>query len=208
MRCALVVAAVAVVLAVSGCTSGAAPGSGSPGPVDLVGFAADGVVVGQGGVIQVDGSPAELCLGGVMDSYPPQCAGGVPLVGWEWEAIEGWETASGVTWGDYAVWGEWDGEALAVTGAIMLALYDPMPYTSPLLDPANRGDTSEAELLRIQEDLQAQTPFPVLGSWTENGYLFASVIYDDGRLQSWFDESYGADRVATVGALQPVDVTE
>ncbi len=208
MRSALLVVAAAVVLTVAGCASSAVPGSGSPGPVQLVGFAADGTVVGQGGVIQADGSPAELCLGGIMDSHPPQCAGGIPLADWDWSALDGHETASEVTWGDYAVWGEWDGETLTVTDAVLLALYDPMPRVEPLRYPANRGDTPEDHLLGIQDGLHDEAPFPVLGAWPENGYLFASVIYDDGRLQSWFDETYGADRVVAVSALQPVDLTE
>ena len=208
MRSTLVAIAAVAALALSGCASTAAPGSGSPDPTQLTGFAAEGLVVGQGGVIQKAGSPAELCLGGVLESYPPQCAGGVPLAGWDWDALDGHETASGVTWGDYAVWGEWDGETLTVTDAVLLALYDPMPQTEPLRDPANRGDTSEDQLLGIQEGLHDEAPFPVLGSWPENGYLFATVIFDDGRLQSWFDETYGTDRVVAVSALQPVDSTE
>ena len=56
----------------------------------------------------------QLCLGGVQDSYPPQC-GGPDLLGWDWDAVATKESASGTTWGDYTVVGTWDGEALTLT---------------------------------------------------------------------------------------------
>ena len=54
----------------------------------------------------------------------------------------------------------------------MLALYDPMPVVDPLLDPENAGDTPEAELTRIQDELTESSPFPILSSGQMNGYLF------------------------------------
>ena len=56
----------------------------------------------------------QLCLGGTLDSYPPQC-GGPDLVGWDWDQAPTKESASGTTWGDYTVVGTWDGEALTLT---------------------------------------------------------------------------------------------
>lgn len=56
----------------------------------------------------------QLCLGGVADSYPPQC-GGPDVVGWDWGAVEGEEAESGTTWGDYTLVGTWDGERLSLT---------------------------------------------------------------------------------------------
>jgi hypothetical protein len=46
----------------------------------------------------------QLCLGGQADSYPPQC-GGPDIVGWDWAAVEGAETANGTTWGSFHVVG-------------------------------------------------------------------------------------------------------
>jgi hypothetical protein len=46
----------------------------------------------------------QLCLGGVMESYPPQC-GGPDIVGWDWAAVAEKESASGTTWGTYHVVG-------------------------------------------------------------------------------------------------------
>lgn len=56
-----------------------------------------------------DGDGAELCLGGVAESLPPQC-GGPRLIGWAWGDHAGdFEEAGGVRWGDFAVVGTYDG---------------------------------------------------------------------------------------------------
>ena len=55
-----------------------------------------------------------LCLGGVLLSLPPQC-GDVPIAGWDWDAVEGEETAGGTTWGSYHVVGRYDAETFTVT---------------------------------------------------------------------------------------------
>ncbi|MFW6091350.1 MAG: hypothetical protein ACODAF_05695 [Actinomycetota bacterium] len=56
----------------------------------------------------------QLCLGGVNDSLPPQC-GGPDIVGWSWEDVDEYETASGTTWGSYTVVGTYDGDAFTLT---------------------------------------------------------------------------------------------
>lgn len=56
-----------------------------------------------------------LCLGAMAMSYPPQC-GDVPIANWDWDAVEGEETASGASWGQYHVVGTYDGETFTVTG--------------------------------------------------------------------------------------------
>lgn len=56
----------------------------------------------------------QLCLGIVLESYPPQC-GGPDVIGWDWHAVDGEEAANGTTWGTYTVVGTWDGEALTLT---------------------------------------------------------------------------------------------
>jgi hypothetical protein len=57
---------------------------------------------------------SQLCLGGVELSNPPQC-GGPDIVGWDWDAIDDEESASGTTWGTYSVIGTWDGERFTIT---------------------------------------------------------------------------------------------
>lgn len=204
-RALLLLAAPALLLAA--CATPAQPGdgghvgsdgSGEPSPI-----AAKGEVVGQGTILQKDGEDAQFCLGGVMESYPPQCSGPV-VVGWEWPEDGMWESASGVTWGTYAVVGEWDGVQFTPTQpAIPLALYDPMrPEPDPRSDPANAGDNDEALLLRIQDELHAWTDVTVLTSHPDNGYLWATVYYDDGTTQSYLDEVYGPDVVVVQSAFR------
>ncbi len=41
-----------------------------------------------------------LCVGAILQSYPPQCAGHVRLVGWDWADLTNETVASGITWVD------------------------------------------------------------------------------------------------------------
>lgn len=70
----------------------------------------------------------QLCLGGVAESYPPQC-GGPDVVGWDWAAVDGAESAAGTTWGTYRVVGTWDGDRLTLTEP-------PGPPDAPVDGPA------------------------------------------------------------------------
>jgi hypothetical protein len=67
----------------------------------------------------------ELCLGGVAESYPPQC-GGIPIANWDWSLVQGEEAASGTTWGSFHVVGRYDGSTFTVT--------DAGPYQQPSPD--------------------------------------------------------------------------
>jgi hypothetical protein len=175
------------------------------------GIPAEGEVAGQGTVLQIDAQTPQLCLGAVAESYPPQC-GGPEILDWNWDAVDLEETASGVTWGTYAVVGTWDGTRFTLTQpAIPLALYDPMPFDpDPRMDPANAGDNSEETLLAIQEDLtedvnNGSNPWPILSSWPDNGYLFVTVEYDDGTIQAYYDGLYGPDTIAIQSALRDLE---
>lgn len=203
-RVALLAAVTAALVLLGACATG--PGDAPPAsgpavdpPADVI--AAPGPVGGQGTVIQSGDAPPEFCLGPVMESYPPQCSG-PELVGWDWNAADGEETSGDVTFGAYAVFGGWDGVKLTVTGAIMLALYDPMPFIDPLVDPANTGDATESDLTRIQDELTASAPFEILSMSQANGYLFVQVVYDDGSIQAWADDHYLPDMVAIRSALR------
>lgn len=137
-----------------------------------------------------------------MESYPPQCSG-PEIIGWDWTAVDNSESANGVTWGTYAVQGTWDGAAFSITRPpIPLALYDPPADIDPRTDPANPGSGRESELEALQQDLYEANPASLM-SWIENGYLFVTVIYDDGTLQSAYDAEYGSDIVAVQSSLKP-----
>ncbi|HEX5858223.1 MAG TPA: hypothetical protein VFY91_08960 [Microbacterium sp.] len=160
-----------------------------------------GEVVAQGTVMDVGGE-VELCLGPIMESYPPQCDG-IPMDIWSWDNIEGSETSGDATWGAYAVQGTYDGEAFSVTQPpVMLALYDPMPFPDPT--GGEPGGTDEATLAQIQEELPGLLGAHHLASYTENGYVWADVVWDDGTLQDAADADYGDGVVVIRSAMRPV----
>ena len=205
--CGVVLAAAGAALLLTGCADGQMGGAGDglqigpAAPPAMI--AADGEVLGQGTVLQLDGDAANFCLGAVAESFPPQCSG-PEIVNWDWSSVDGEESASGVTWGSYAVQGTWDGARFTVTQPpIMLALYDPMAVVDPHRDPGNAGTTPEARLQEIQEELP-DGPVEFLSSGAQNGYLFVSVVYDDGQIQTYFDELYGPDIIVVEAALRPI----
>ncbi|HWL79039.1 hypothetical protein [Microbacterium sp.] len=62
-----------------------------------------------------DGDGAELCLGAMAASYPPQC-GGPSMIGWDWNRYVGqFEEAAGVRWGLFILTGTYDPAADAFT---------------------------------------------------------------------------------------------
>lgn len=225
-RMALPFAAVSVVaMALTGCGAVGVPGSASPdSPVasspdtspsphapsavpsadGAWGIAAPGEVLAQGTVLQQEEGPPQLCLGGVLESYPPQCAGPVTVNKWDWNEVEQSETAAGVTWGSYAVQGTWDGTTFTRTGEpIPLSLYDPLADIDPRMDPANPGTGGQTELEQLEVQL-LEANQRILTSSVVNGYLFVTVVYDDGTLQERYDQEFGPDTVIVQSALRPV----
>lgn len=206
-RTLLVAASLAGVLGLAACS--AAPGS-SPAPTssgsptgNITGIAPpEGRVIATGTVLDVAGD-AELCLGAVAESYPPQCTG-IPLDDWSWKGVDGSETSGDTQWGTYAVYGTFDGERYTVTDPpIMLALYDPVRPG----DPAQGidGTSSEADLTRIQDELAASLDRDALSLWIERGYVWVNVVWDDGTLQDALDAEYGDDVVLVTSALREID---
>src|SRR5262245_41089006 len=88
----------------------------------------------------------ELCLGIVLDSFPPQC-GGLPITNWRWDGVEGHQTAGGTTWGTYQLVGTYDGATFTVIRADL-----PPPTTRP----------SAAE--RFKDEPKSPCPEPA-GGW-------------------------------------------
>ena len=75
-------------------------------------------LVGVGTVMDRGG--AEFCLGGVMESLPPQC-GGIPITNWDWDSLakSRYEAVNDVRWGEFALTGTYDGERFTVTWPIV-----------------------------------------------------------------------------------------
>ncbi|KRE30718.1 hypothetical protein [Agromyces sp. Soil535] len=202
-----VLLAASVALLVAGCAGRGAPAGGAPDGAwtpALPSVPAEVAAVGT--VLEADDGPV-LCLGAIAESYPPQCSG-PGVIRWDWTAVDGEETASDVTWGAYAVWGDWDGETFTVTGEPMLAaLYDPMVDPSapnpwdPSLPP---GPLPEPEAEVVQAEVVDALP-DVLGAAFVNGRVVAEVMFDDGTLQASVDERYGDDAVVVIPSLIPAD---
>ncbi|WP_447647653.1 hypothetical protein [Microbacterium forte] len=162
----------------------------------------EGRVIGTGTVLDVDGEP-RLCLGIVAESYPPQCSG-LPLDGWTWDGVDGSESSGDTTWGTYAVYGTFDGERYAVTDPpIMLALYDPVRPEDPT--GGVPGASSEAELAQVSDELSNAVGRDALTLWTERGYVWMQVVWDDGSVQNAMDAAYGDGVVVVTSALREID---
>lgn len=196
-------------LVLSGCASG--PGSAAPtssaapsdrGLEDAVPALPEGRVLGVGTVLDLSGD-VRLCLGAVMESYPPQCSG-VPLDGWSWDGIDGSETSGDTTWGAYAVYASYDGERLTVTDPpIMLALFDSVAPEDPT--GGVEGTTSDADLNRIQDDISARLGSSALTLAPDRGYVWLQVVWDDGTIQDAADAEYGDDVVVVTSSLREID---
>jgi hypothetical protein len=197
--------AASVALLLGGCAGIAGRPQGGPPTFPTPFPTAPVEVQGLGTVLDSDDSP-ELCLGAVAESYPPQCSG-PPIVGWDWDAVDGEETANEVTWGAYAVWGEWNGETFTVTREpVPAALYDPMAVPldpNPWDESLPAGPLTEAETVALQAQLPDVVP-GMLATTPVNGRLVVQVMFDDGTLQADFDERYGDDAVVVISSLQPV----
>ena len=203
--CAAIIAA--SMIALTGCAADAFGGdSPAADEVSLPHPATTDELTAAGTVLQRGDEDPQLCLGGVAESLPPQCAGPV-IHGWDWAFVQASETSSDVTWGTYVVHGTWDGVGFTITrDAIPLSPDDPMPGMEPSSpDEKKPGVGVEAELLRVQRDLQAPGYPTLLASWPSNGYLWINVIYDDGSVQAFLDKKYGPDVVRVQSALRPTD---
>lgn len=200
---AVLLAASALLL--TACAGG--PGAGvasddAAGLADAWPMPPEGDVVAQGTVLDA-GDGLELCLGAVAESFPPQCSG-IPLAGWSWDGVDGAETASGVTWGAYAVQGTYDGTTFTITQPpLMLALYDPMPLADPTGGTPGQGTADE--LASIQDDLPGLLGDDLLSSSVQDGRLWIDVVWDDGTRQDAANSAYGEDRVIVRSALRPLD---
>lgn len=179
----------------TGTPAGEGPESAQPAPPD-------GRVIATGTVLDVAGD-VQLCLGAVAESYPPQCSG-VPLDDWTWDGVDGAETSGDTTWGAYAVYATYDGERFTRTDPpILLALFDPVPSEDPT--GGTEGASSEDELARVQDDIAERFRGEALSVWSDSGYVWLQVVWDDGTIQDAVDATYGDDVVLVNSAVREVD---
>lgn len=156
----------------------------------------DGKVRTSGLVTVLDsGEGPELCLGAVAESYPPQC-GGPRLEGFEWGDV-GAEEASGVTWGQYAVTGTYDGTTFDVTDAIPAALYDTVSKPEaaglePACDDATTTDADMATPEDMDATLAAASALPTYATaWLSNGTISVAVTEDPEGAEQELRRTWG-----------------
>ena len=134
-------------------------------PSDPAGSSPNGTRYEANATVLDDGSGPALCLGGVAESLPPQCDG-IRLDGWSWDAVEGEQTASGVTWGEFHVVGTYDGTSFTVERAEQPEAVPPDegdPFATPCPEPVdgwtNSGPaTTDKDLhaaMRVAENISA-----------------------------------------------------
>jgi hypothetical protein len=200
LRVVGIVAVGAILL--GGCALDVSPGSDPIGTISSSAVPSPGELVGRGTVLQQGAELPKFCLGGVRESYPPQCSGPV-IRNWDWSAVDESATASDVTWGEYELTGTWDGVAFTQTKE-PIPLHDAAPPADPSPGDGPPGAGDELQLSQIQAELHSSADLSILGSWTTNGYLVLNVVYDDGALQSEMDSRYGPNLILVKSALRPV----
>ena len=162
----------------------------------------DGEVRTSGLVTVLDpGTGPELCLGAVADSYPPQC-GGPAVEGFEWGDV-GFEEASGVKWGSYALTGTFDGTTFTATDAIPAALYDAIaePPQEPLgaaCETPATTDTTMATPEDMDGTLAAASALPGYATtWLTGDTINVAVTEDAAGAESTLRETWGGPLCVT-----------
>lgn len=166
-----VIAAFVATFVFAGCGDGATQvpaGRGGGEPVD------DTIYAVTTTVLEGQGHGPQLCLGGVEDSFPPQC-GGPDIVNWNWDAAPSKESANGVTWGDYLVTGTYDGERFTLTAPprepAVASQMTSMDFSSPCPEPEGGWrvvDDSKATHDALNTTLQSADADPEFaGAWID-----------------------------------------
>lgn len=178
--------ALAALLLVAACGDEVRDGSNrdrdpEPAPKPTVVPAADGRVTTYGPTLVLDdGEGAELCLGGVAESLPPQC-GGPPLVGWDWAEHQGdFEQRGGVRWGEFMVTGTFDGTSITPTEVVRGRDVEP-PAMPPDDDGSQTPCPEPAGGWRVLD--------PALTTQDTMQETFARAEKLDGYADSWLDQS-------------------
>jgi hypothetical protein len=196
-RLAVLVVAIASVAVVAACTM---PPAAGPSVVPVMPIAVP-LTTQHPVTVLDDGDGAELCLGVVLTSLPPQC-GGLKLLGWDWQQHDGEYTEqSGVRWGEFIVSGGYDAEADAFTPTHVVSGEG---YEWPAQAPMDFSavERTQAELSAIQAALPTEGVL-LSGIDTVNGTVELRVVYDDGTLQAELDAAHGPGTVRVTSALVP-----
>lgn len=148
-----------------------------------------------------DGDGPELCLGGVMESYPPQC-GGPELLDFDWP--EGsYEEESGVRWGEYVVRGHYDAAA---------ETFEVREVGGPDEAPASAGEDQALGTICEEPDDGWQVVDPERAGEDDMYAVFEAAQELPAYAGSWMDQSRNPVRPEDVNeaaeGLQSGEVTE
>lgn len=125
-------------------------------------------------------------------SLPPQC-GGVPITNWDWDAVDGEESASGTTWGEWHVVGTYADGALTLTEPPGPPRRSPReaPDFSPACDEPDVVDpnTGEGAWMVATEDLSLDridglVTIWVSGSGSTDEDFVVNVVVRPGSLDA------------------------
>ncbi|HCX85201.1 MAG TPA: hypothetical protein DHV14_08715 [Micrococcales bacterium] len=196
----------AVVL-LAGCTAPGTGGAGasqgaSAGPAGVTAAAGPGgtVYTAATTLLQRDGADPVACLGGVLESYPPQCSGPV-VIGLSWNDVADAEHASGVTWGNGWVVGTYDEDRNTLTLTRRVATEAPdgvepanpaLPALAPLCeDPWRGGDESAVALMAGPDGPELPT----------DAIEAANLLHERATALPGYVETYVSDGVSAFNVL-------
>ncbi|MGO1234728.1 MAG: hypothetical protein ACTHY8_00030 [Microbacterium gubbeenense] len=155
-------------------------------------------------VIDDGDRPPQLCIGGVAQSLPPQCAG-IDLEDWDWSAVGDHEQQGSVRWGSFVVAGEYSApdNSLRVT-SVSADGTDPRHTMEPCAD-GSREKTDPSNVMRIWEFIEEDLGVRVFsgGDVPACGSVEVRVGHDDGSIQSAVDAEFGAGTASVDSALVP-----
>ncbi len=143
------------------------------------------------------GEGAQLCLGGVAESFPPQCSG-LPMTGWDWAEHREHDEAGGVRWGEFALTGTFDGTTFAVTEATPGAEAeqpepDPEePLGTPCAEVGAGNDPAKTTPEALDATLIAAAALPDLAmTWLDGEVINVAVTEDVEGARTVLTKTWG-----------------
>jgi hypothetical protein len=138
-------------------------------------------------VLESDAHGPALCSM-VLDSLPPQC-GDLPLLNWDWDAVEGETTMNDTTWGRWHVTGTYSRDGFTLTeppgppeSGDPAAPGETSPDFSPACDQPDGADVPDGSDLWLQARINgAQTLVPdVVTMWQSQDPFVVNYIVRPG----------------------------
>jgi len=193
--------AASVVLAASATVAACASGAGSV-PAETSRPAAAATEYEVVGLLHVTDQAVNVCVL-ELQSYPPQCGGGVPVAGVDAETLPAslFERHEGVIWGQARLVGTFDDGILTLTRDPMPP---PVPNRQPTVDPPVQP-TDAARLAATAEAIGTSGRAGILSVGTSGDVVEVLVpLETDGGLQADFDTEYGDGTVVVESWLHPL----